>query len=556
MVVTPNAGFGELICQILEETGKYAIALATTPQEAVAIAKKDRPALCILEIEDEKRKDAGLVGVLRKEVEHMLLILIPSHEDIQKEEYAQLNAEGFLAKPFYLPDLVTLVEEVISNSDLGTLTHMKASPQTKRPSTTITKGGLPPAPEWLKDVSLAAQHLTRLSLESSSQAALITKADQIWAYAGELPQDAAEELARTVANYFADGGGTDLARFVSLEATGSEYMMYASGLGGEYVLAMVFDAEMPFSKIRSQATRLTEALSNRYPPESSPSKRVMDTAPAEEPTAEPIEEPIDELEEDSTEYEPSEPIKPLWDDVPPPIPNDWVPESMVSSARKGFLDDLLEDDVAPGPTQPNVFTYDTSPIKQTERGSEPQPVNLVTDTPEATEKPDYMDDTIAIKADHKVELPETIKSRVSRVSKITKVEPVSPSVYNLTYACVLIPRFPHHYLTGAIATRLSDWINNMSVAFGWRLEHLSVRPEYMQWLVNVPPNTSPGYLMRTIRQHTSRRMFVEFPRLEEDNPSGDFWAHGYLIMSGNQPPPPQLVKDFIRNTRKRQGIIK
>jgi REP element-mobilizing transposase RayT/DNA-binding response OmpR family regulator len=540
MVVTPNAGFGELICQILEETGKYAIALATTPQEAVAIAKKDRPALCILEIEPEDKPSKGLVGLLRKEVEHMLLILIPSHEDILEEEFAQLNPEGFLAKPFYLPDLVTLVEEVISNSDIADLPQVKTGPQVKRPSATITKGGLPPAPEWLKDVSLAAQHLTRLSLESSSQAALITRDDQIWAYAGELPQNAAEELARTVATYFADGGGTDLARFVSLEETGSEYMMYASGLGGEYVLAMVFDAEMPFSKIRSQATRLTEALSKTNPPEPSRRKTTMDTAPVEEPTG----------------YEPSEPPKPLWDDVPPPIPNDWIPETEVSSVRRGFLDDLLEDDASVGPTRPDVFTYDTSPIKQTEGGGEPQPVNLAVDTPEATEKPDYMDDTIVSKADRNVELPETIKSRVSRVSRITKVEPVSPSVYNLTYACVLIPRFPHHHLTGAVATRLSDWINNMSVAFGWRLEHLSIRPEYMQWMVNVPPNTSPGYLMRTIRQHTSRRMFVEFPRLEEDNPSGDFWAHGYLIMSGNQPPPPQLVKDFIRNTRKRQGIIK
>jgi REP element-mobilizing transposase RayT len=121
---------------------------------------------------------------------------------------------------------------------------------------------------------------------------------------------------------------------------------------------------------------------------------------------------------------------------------------------------------------------------------------------------------------------------------------------------VLIPRFTHHHLTGDIATRLSEWISHMCVAFGWRLEHLSIRPEYILWLVNVPPSTSPGYLMRTIRQHTSRRMFVEFPMLEEDNPSGDFWAPGYLIMSGTQPPPPQLVKDFIRNTRNRQGLKK
>ena len=78
----------------------------------------------------------------------------------------------------------------------------------------------------------------------------------------------------------------------------------------------------------------------------------------------------------------------------------------------------------------------------------------------------------------------------------------------------------------------------------------------MQWLINVPPTTSPGYLMRIVRQHTSRRLFAEFPLLAEENPSGDFWAPGYLIMSSNQPPLPKLVKDFIHNTRVRQGIIK
>jgi len=141
------------------------------------------------------------------------------------------------------------------------------------------------------------------------------------------------------------------------------------------------------------------------------------------------------------------------------------------------------------------------------------------------------------------------------MSEDFSVDPVSPSMYNLTYACVLIPRFPNHHLSGEVAKRLSDWINHLTVAFGWRLEHLSIRPEYVQWLVNVPPNTSPGYLMRTIRQHTSRRMFIEFPSTEADNPSGDFWAPGYLILGNPQPPPPALVQEFIHNTRKRQGLV-
>jgi hypothetical protein len=60
--------------------------------------------------------------------------------------------------------------------------------------------------------------------------------------------------------------------------------------------------------------------------------------------------------------------------------------------------------------------------------------------------------------------------------------------------------------------------------------------------------------MRIMRQQTSEKVFHEFPRLKRDNPSGDFWAPGYLIMGGLQPHPAQLVKDYIKQTRQRQGI--
>jgi REP element-mobilizing transposase RayT len=402
---------------------------------------------------------------------------------------------------------------------------VKTGPLARPSRSSQPKADTQPAPEWLKDVSVAAQHLTSLSLESSSQASLITNGDQIWAYAGELPQNAVEELTQIVSGYFADGSNSDLARFISLAATSSEYMLYATWLGGGYVLAMVFDAEMPFSKIRSQASSLAQALSS--PPGSSRDEAALS----------------DEPSFDYPDNEPSRPLQPLLDDVPPPIPNDWIPESMVSAERKGFLDELLEDDLSPSLPKTEELNLEPNVVPQ---------VEVALDVGEV----DHMAETMVSKVDQDQVIAETIQSRSTRDGKIGKLEPVSPSLYNLTYACVLIPRFKHHHLTGAIATRLSDWISNMSVAFGWRLEHLAIRPEYIQWLVNVPPNTSPGYLMRTIRQHTSRRMFVEFPLLEEENPSGDFWAPGYLVMSGDQPPPAQLIKNFIQNTRKRQGILK
>jgi REP element-mobilizing transposase RayT len=93
------------------------------------------------------------------------------------------------------------------------------------------------------------------------------------------------------------------------------------------------------------------------------------------------------------------------------------------------------------------------------------------------------------------------------------------------------------------------------VAFGWRLEQIAVHPDYLQWIVNVPPATSPAYLMRIMRHHTSEKIFAEFPRFKMENPSGDFWAPGYLIMGGTQSPPAQLIKEFIQQTRQRQGIF-
>jgi len=63
-------------------------------------------------------------------------------------------------------------------------------------------------------------------------------------------------------------------------------------------------------------------------------------------------------------------------------------------------------------------------------------------------------------------------------------------------------------------------------------------------------------LMRIMRQQTSERVFTEFTRLKKENPSGDFWAPGYLIMGGTKPHPPQLVKDYIIQIRQRQGIEK
>jgi REP element-mobilizing transposase RayT len=153
-------------------------------------------------------------------------------------------------------------------------------------------------------------------------------------------------------------------------------------------------------------------------------------------------------------------------------------------------------------------------------------------------------------------LEDTRPGVISTITQLTQLETTSPALSLLNYTCVLVPRMPGHYLAGELADKLSQWVAQLCVAFGWRLEGIAVRPEYLQWNVQVAPAVSPGNLVRILRQRTSQNIFQTFAGLAEDNPSGDFWASGYLIVSGPQPPSAQLLRDYIARTRKRQGVTK
>ena len=157
-------------------------------------------------------------------------------------------------------------------------------------------------------------------------------------------------------------------------------------------------------------------------------------------------------------------------------------------------------------------------------------------------------------ADDAVPEPEPEQPSAGAALAFDSLEAPTPALAHILYACVLSPRMPHHYLKGDLSLRLGEWLPQLCLAFGWRLEQISIRPEYIQWLVRVSPATSAGYLMRVLRQQTSQRIFTEFPVFSKDNPSGDFWAAGYLVMSTERPIPAEVVRQFIQQTRTHQGV--
>ncbi len=571
LVITPQASFGELIRQSLNATGSFDIYMASGKEEAISVLEKANCSLALLDLELGEKSILEIGSSLRGIDPGFHLVILA--DEALPASMATIRPWVLLRKPFYLPDFIQLLRAVpiIPDHLIDALEEDSESKEDMNPS----PHGEPKVADipWLNDVSKAAQHLTRLTLESSAQAALITREKELWAYAGQLSQNAANELAATVSRHWDGQKGNDLLRFVRLESTKAEHMLYATSMAANVILALVFDAETPFSTIRGQANSLARSLEIAKTGPLEAAERIP--APKREQIqAEPAAEEIDESSEDLEI--PS--IADILDEIPPPVPPKRVkmdlPRISAEDERQSASDVDFDMDLDPSAaaTRPSTPLSKKSTRRPSQESSPAVPLRDLMLADQAVNRQESLQDfsedlaaTTPSKSQHRRpatpirqsaqgELDETRPHSITEVAGRMITESASPAMAQLNYACLLVPRFTIHYMTGDLADRISEWMPNICIAFGWRLEFLAVRPEYLQWVVNVTPNTSPGYLMRIMRQQISERVFHEFPRLKRENPSGDFWAPGYLIMGGLQPHPQQLVKDYIKQTRQRQGI--
>jgi REP element-mobilizing transposase RayT len=469
-----------MIQQTLEETGLYKVMLVDSDQEALLCIQTVSFTIAILDFDLSGADMLALASSMRQRLPKMRQVIICALDDPVYQFVIKLQPAGLLSKPFDMPVLLDSITKAI---------HTPLEPvriAADRPASTPAQPvrfSTPPVPEWLQDASWAAGQLTRLSLESAAQAALIVRDNSLWAYAGELSQLAAQELADNLASFWDVHPASlthstrtrcgDMVRFIRLESTDGEYMLYATSLGQGMLLSLVFDSDTPFSTIRTQASYLAKVLAT--PP---------GAQPPPSPVSRSVPAPAFLVTDHAVEHNVSAPpasLPPLLEDVPPPLP------------------------------------LQTRQIKPT--------AELSTPYPEENGKPGMPTDLL----------------------------PPTPALHYLTYNCTLIPRLPQHKLTGDLAQRLQLWMPQLFLAFGWQLLNIGIYPEYLQIFARLTPNTSPGALIRTIRQQTSRRILSTFPHLAEENPSNDFWAPGYLILSNPQTPPDHIIQEFIEQTRQQQG---
>ncbi len=105
-----------------------------------------------------------------------------------------------------------------------------------------------------------ALNLTQASLESSAEGTVLTRDDEIIAFAGDLAPEDIQGIREMIADDWQAGSGGARFRFVTLPSGGKEYMLYSIQTDGSLTLSMIFASTTPLRVIRKQAQRLAQAL--------------------------------------------------------------------------------------------------------------------------------------------------------------------------------------------------------------------------------------------------------------------------------------------------------
>jgi REP element-mobilizing transposase RayT/DNA-binding response OmpR family regulator len=558
LITTPHAAFGELIRQSLEQTGSYLVHISTSSAETLAACQKVPFNIVILDADIEDEPFVALAMTLKAFCPCVSLVVFPPDNDPNSPLMGDLIPDAFLQKPFYLPDLLETMEALVSETaDAGTA----AESDPKWHVTRHLPGHVPADAAWLDNLDHIVVSANRLALDSFSQAGLVVFADEVVVYAGRLEVAQADRIASLAYRWRAENvlevsdvpftldepeGETDLTRYLHLGADEASYLLYMTTFTPDVALILLFSEDTPLSHARENALRLKMEIEMQSPQKTKDQGRPFSGGRSPSNSAvEPVrtghshfpanfdDEELPLAGEESLGAD----LQPLFADVPSPDP---TPVSTLSSeGRSGWIHEETRIPL----TQPEI------PLKPAVQGS-------------ARGGPQGSVDGLASRAGDvdvlhfpPAELGEDDRAQVF-ISPHTDtiLESISPAIANITFTCVFIPRLPGHFLRGELASQLGKWMSQLCVAYGWNLEGLAIRPDHLEWIIRVPPSISPGEMLHLLRMRTSQRIFSVFANLTMENPSGDFWAPGYMIVSGSRSLPPQVLREYIALTRQRQSI--
>jgi CheY-like chemotaxis protein/REP element-mobilizing transposase RayT len=350
LVVDPDPELAVLIRHTLEKDHVCRVGLAATSSEAIAATRAEEYRLAVVDLDLPDLREADLIRRLRSIQPGMLLLALSADPVTLSTD--PLGIHACLPKPFYLPDLVAKIRQMLSTLQISP--EVAAAARVHVPA------------HRLGIAAEAARLVARGARDSGAYLVLLMHDGRRWVHAGPMPQAHVEQVVAKIQEYGIrpDTPGA-VARYLRFPGAIDAFLLYCTALADEYLLAILYPARVPFGSVRRQAERLAEMLSQPAAAHAAPAPAgpAAQTALKMTVAEEVVRLPHDWMPQPSARYslpfltERAEsvpvpaPVAP--DSTQAALPGDWLPEGGPLPVVHSILDTPLSETArTPAPTPP------------------------------------------------------------------------------------------------------------------------------------------------------------------------------------------------------------
>ncbi len=545
LVVSASLELSEKIHKYLASDPTFSLLTADQPSAALELASRTPSDFCILDSQADYSMSVFIPQIRSFSTATRVILVLPG-VDAPLQSQAGVSADGYLPFSFTALQLRSALARVSDEGSVFSASQQSSISSFIQRSHLNSGGSVQPGvanDASMDKASYYGRHLAGTISQTSAREIILIKRRQLLAQAGELPDRAVEELVDLINSFShislenlnkpvppgqSRTGHGDLVRFLQLVSTQGSYLLYAITLNREILQAMLFDQNTSFSTVRRQTWQVAAQLRlPAFPPagEGLISRPIVEESPAPE---RPVLLPAAAAFETAPSIDPATPQPAADLPASSSLTGAQFDPTQFSSARDEQLVSINLSNPAqlvdPG-SLPASGYHDSSELDEASSGDLPAS-----------------------------RLPSVRQTETTPSVTMAATHPALRFSPYITYSCMLVPRMPQHLLSGNLASFLFSTMGQLCLAFGWRLEHLSIHEHHVQWIAGAPITTSPAVIVRTLRQRSSHSIFSQFPRLAGENPSGDFWSPGFFISGGSQAIQPDLVDGYVKEIRHQQGV--
>jgi len=427
-------------------------------------------------------------------------------------------------------------------------------------------------------------------------ALLLAGTDQFTVRGGDLSEEGFDQLRRALQKYWPASTQHDLNRFIGLTLDEGFYYLFAKFLPqSDYLLSLVFAPQTPWVRIRQDMTdvmrrvlQMIQSQMQKYASLEQSLQFVLKPYPVPHPGKNSSMKPGGIEIEDRNQKAKDQPVPEQRFPQPPNQSSGWqtLPgaafqdgplasrDAVDSASRQEWipLADLFEGGRTPSSNlgscsegrEPASSTWRPVPGDRSSGIPEdwqpldeaPQPesdlVGLFHEDFDLHKNPSTSEDqSLSVKSPpaREAEFESDFSEEATR-PHIVDEEDAFDQIKLSDITFYLVPRQARHYLLGELAQRLRDWLPGICKIYGWQLDFLSVRPDYIKWRLHDFPDALIHEMLEVVRKRTSERIFRVFPNLREGNPVDDFWSPGYLVDRENQDFSTQVLIAHLEPTRR------